>query len=84
MSSVIQFDDISAMMMLCPHTGRGESSTEEQWLLALLPGREPPLALALTIQCLPVKSVVSTLPLPLEIQLQAIKMFCYSIELALP
>ena len=41
-TSVIQFDDVSAMVALCSHTEREVGSTEGQWILqALLPGREP-------------------------------------------
>ena len=39
-TSVVQFDDISAVVALSPHIGRGKGSTKEQWILpTLLLGR---------------------------------------------
>ena len=43
-TSVIHFDNVSAMVALCQHTGSGEGSTEEQWIPpALLFRTEPSL-----------------------------------------
>ena len=49
-TSVIQFDDVSAMVAPCLHTGSGEGSIEEQWIPpALLYRVRLDLALTLTM-----------------------------------
>ena len=43
-TSVIQFDDITAMVAMHLHIGSREGSTEKLWILpALLSGRDPSL-----------------------------------------